>query len=45
MSILTTIRNELTHGKKKEPKKPAETSRKAKKAFKQHMETVASLHN
>lgn len=45
MSILTTIRNELTHGKKKEYKKPAEKSRKAKKALKQHLETVASLNN
>lgn len=44
MSILTTIRNELTHGKKKEPKKPTVISRKAKKALKQHMETVASLN-
>lgn len=44
MSILTTIRHELTHGKKTEHNKPTEKSRKAKKALKQHMETVASLN-
>ncbi|CAG9783013.1 unnamed protein product [Diatraea saccharalis] len=43
-SILTTIRNELTKTKQKIiPKKPVEKSRKAKKALKLHMETVASI--
>ncbi|KAJ8734786.1 hypothetical protein PYW08_014036 [Mythimna loreyi] len=43
-SILSTIRNELGSTKKPRPdKKDVSTSRKVKKAVKQHMETVASL--
>ncbi|CAH0405958.1 unnamed protein product [Chilo suppressalis] len=42
-SIITTIRNELTQTKQKVPKTSVEKSRKAKKALKLHMETVASI--
>ncbi|XP_013195334.1 U7 snRNA-associated Sm-like protein LSm10 [Amyelois transitella] len=44
MSMLTIIKNELTGHKRRVPdKKLIQKSRKAKKALRQHMETVASL--
>lgn len=41
--MLATIRHELGYDIVREPKKPVQKSRKAKKAFLQHMQTVASL--
>lgn len=43
MSMLATIRYELGYDKIRETKKPVLKSRKAMKAFQQHMKTVASL--
>ncbi|KAL0850168.1 hypothetical protein ABMA28_012042 [Loxostege sticticalis] len=43
MPIVPTIKNELSKSKGKAPIKPAEKSRKAKKALQRHMQTVALL--
>ncbi|KAL4705018.1 hypothetical protein ACJJTC_009806 [Scirpophaga incertulas] len=42
-SILSTIKSELNKSPPEPDKKPIKKSRKAQKAYKQHMQTVASL--
>ncbi|KAI5634792.1 LSM domain-containing protein [Phthorimaea operculella] len=44
VSILNAVRNEVVKAKKEPIEKPVKKSRKAQKALKQHMQTVASLN-